>query len=337
MKYRSVIVSERGGPEVLQVIENDLRPPHPNEVRIKVLAAPVSLPDVEARYGHSPFKLKTPFVPGYAVIGDMDAIGKAASKSVIGERVAALTGYGGYSEYIYLEESDLIPAPGSIDPIAAAPLILNYIVAYQALHRSAKVQEGDKMLIIGASGGIGTAFLQLGKIVGLKMYGLASKSKHQVLIDYGAVPIDYHTQDYVKLIQDAEPGGIDAVFDGIGGPYIQESFSLLRNSGIYVGYCNPKTVSGLIRYLGRVTLNNLLPNGRSARFYGTGVSRFNRKPFLEDWAALFKLLEKDKINPIIAETYPIIKAAEANQLLENGDIVGNIVLAATELLQYPEC
>ena len=333
MKYSSVIVTERGGPDVLQVIEDDLRSPHPNEVRIKVLAAPVSLPDVEARYGHSPFKLKTPFVPGYAVIGDVDAVGEAASRSVIGNRVAALTVYGGYSEYIFLDEAELIPAPASIDPIAAAPLILNYIVAYQALHRYAEVQEGDKVLIIGASGGIGTAFLQLGKLAGLIMYGLASKSKHQILSDYGAMPIDYRTQDFVRVIQQAEPDGIDAVFDGIGGEYIQKSFSLLQKGGSYVGYCNPLSISGMISYLGRVMLNHILPNGRSARFYGTGVSRLNRKPFLDDWAILFKLLAEGRINPIIAATFPIIKAAEANRLLENGTVSGNIVLAAEELLQ----
>jgi NADPH:quinone reductase-like Zn-dependent oxidoreductase len=332
MKYRSVIVKETGGPDVLLVIENDLRPPQSNEVRVKVLAAPVSLPDVEARYGQSPFKLKTPFVPGYAIIGVVDAAGDEASSSVIGERVAALTVFGGYSEYIYLDESDLIPVPDSIDPIAAAPLVLNYIVAYQVLHRYAKVGRDDKVLIIGASGGIGTAFLQLGEIAGLKMYGLASKSKHQVLSDYGATPVDYHTQDFVDVVENAEPEGIDAVFDGIGGAYTKNSFSLLKKGGTYVGYCNPLSVSGLIHYLGQVILYNLWPNGRSARFYGTGVSRLNRKPFLEDWAILFNLLETREIDPIIAARYPIIEAAEANRLLESGSISGNIVLAAEELL-----
>ena len=330
MKYRSVIVTERGGPDVLQVIEQDLRAPHPNEVRIKVLSAPVSLPDVEARYGRSPFKLKTPFIPGYAILGDVDAIGEGVSSIEIGNRVAVLTVYGGYTEVYYSNEAQLIPIPASIDPIEAAPLILNYIVAYQTLHRHAKVERGYKMLVIGASGGIGTAFLQLGKLAGVKMYGLASKNKHQVLIDSGAIPIDYHTQDFIKVIQNAEPEGLDAVFDGVGGAYINQGFSLLRTGGIYVGYCNPLSISGMIRYLGKVSMNHLLPNGRSARFYSTGLSRLNRKPFLEDWAILFNLLEEGKIQPIISAKYPIHKAAEANQLLESGKISGNIVLAGDE-------
>ncbi|MGW8225785.1 MAG: medium chain dehydrogenase/reductase family protein, partial [Anaerolineales bacterium] len=306
MKYRSIIVTQRGGPEYLQVVENPLRTPEPGEARVKVLSAPVSLPDVEARYGRSPFKLKVPFVPGYAIVGDVDAIGSGIQNTSVGDRVAALTVYGGYAEYIYLREDQLIPVPSALDPAEVAPLILNYIVAYQTLHRTAKVKDGDKVLIIGASGGIGTAYLQLGKLANLNMYGIASKSKHQILTDYGAIPIDYRSQDFVKVIQQAEPGGLDVVFDGIGGDYIKKSFSLLKMGGIYVGFSNPQSLSGMFRYLGLVLLLNLLPNGRSAKFYGTGSSRLNRKPFLDDWVSLFKLLEQGKIKPIIAARYPLL-------------------------------
>ena len=332
LKYKSVTVIQRGGPEYLQVVENSLLIPEPGEARVKVLSAPVSLPDVEARYGRSPFKLKVPFVPGYAIVGDVDAIGSGIQNTSVGDRVAALTVYGGYAEYIYLREDQLIPVPSALDPAEVAPLILNYIVAYQTLHRTAKVKDGDKVLIIGASGGIGTAYLQLGKLVNLKMYGIASKSKHQILIDYGAIPIDYRSQDFVKVIQQAEPGGLDVVFDGIGGDYIKKSFSLLKMGGIYVGFSNPQSLSGMFRYLGLVLLLNLLPNGRSAKFYGTGSSRLNRKPFLDDWVSLFKLLEQGKIKPIIAARYPLLEAAKANQLLESGEVTGNIVLVAPEAI-----
>jgi NADPH:quinone reductase-like Zn-dependent oxidoreductase len=326
MKYRSVVAKKRGGPEVLKVIENDLRPPNSDQVRIQVLAAPVSLPDVEARQGRSPFKLKTPFVPGYAVIGIVDAVGTNTKNVKAGDRVASLTVSGGYSEYCFLSENQLIPVPPAVDPVAAAPLILNYIVAYQTMYRFARIKENDQIVIIGASGGIGTAFLQLGALAELKMYGLASKSKHQVLVDYGATPIDYHTQDFVQVIREAEPQGIEAVFDGIGGDYIQRSFPLLKRGGTYVGYANPLNFPRMISFLSRVALYHFLPNGRSAKYYGTGSSRLNRQPFLEDWATLFGLLAEGKINPIIAATYPLTEAAQANQLLESGKVIGNIVL-----------
>jgi NADPH:quinone reductase-like Zn-dependent oxidoreductase len=329
-KYKSVVVTRRGGPEALEVIEKDLRPPLVDEVRIKVLAAPVSLPDVEARYGRTPFAPKVPFVPGYAAIGDVDRVGERISKASVGDRVGALTAYGGYAEYMYLREDQLIPVPATLDPGEAIPLILNYIVAYQCLHRSAKVKAGDKVLIIGASGGIGTAFLQLGKLADLTMYGIASKSKHAILTEYGATPIDYRTQDFVEVIREAESEGLDAVFDGIGGDYIKGGFSLLRRGGVFVGYANPLSISRTFRFLAQILLFNFLPNGRSATYYSTGKSRLNMEPFLQDWAMLFKLLEEGKIKPIIAKRFPILDAAQANELLESGEVIGNVVLLAPE-------
>ena len=332
VRYKSVVVTERGGPEVLRVIENDLRPPAAGEVRVRTLAAPVCAPDVSSRHGHTPFAPKIPFVPGYAIIGDVDALGEEVTGAAVGDRVAALTAYGGYAEYMFLAQDQLISVPRAVDPGEAATLILNYLVAYQVMHRSARVEAGDKVLIIGASGGIGTAFLQLGKLADLRMYGIASKRKHSVLVEYGATPIDYHTQDFVAVIRGAEPNGLDAVFDGMAGDYFKRGFSVLRRGGTLVGYGNPQSFASTLLMLGQVLLLNLLPNGRSAKYYSTGQSRLNRQPFLEDWAMLFKLLEEGKIKPIIMKRFPILEAAEANELLESGQVVGNVVLLAPELL-----
>jgi NADPH:quinone reductase-like Zn-dependent oxidoreductase len=225
----------------------------------------------------------------------------------------------------------LIPVPTTLDAAEAAPLILNYLVAYQTLHRSAKVKAGDKILIVGASGGIGTAFLQLGKLADLTMYGIASKSKHHVLAEYGATPIDYRTQDFVAVLRQAEPEGLDAVFDGMGGDYFARGFSVLRRGGTLVGYGNPLSLARTLRLLGQVVLFSLLPNGKSARYYGTGAYRLNKRPFMEDWATLFKLLEEGKIKPIVAR-FPLLEAVEANELLESGQVIGNLVLVAAESL-----
>jgi NADPH:quinone reductase-like Zn-dependent oxidoreductase len=332
MKYKSVIVTKRGGPDVLQVVETELREPAAREVRIRVLAAPVCLPDVTARYGRTPFCPGVPFTPGYAVIGTIDTTGKDVTNIAPGDRVAALTAFGGYSEYLYWDAERLIPVPKSLDPAKAIPLILNYIVAYQIMHRIAKVKAGDKVLIIGASGGIGTALLQLGKLAGLKMYGIASKSKHSILTDYGAIPIDYRTQDFVEVIRQAEPQGLDAVFDGMSGDYFGRSYSLLRRGGKLVGYGNPQSTASMLKFLGQILLFSLLPDGKSARPYSTGLSRWDWRHFLEDWATLFKLLEEGKIDPVIAARFPVLEAVRANALLESGKVVGNIVLLAPELL-----
>jgi NADPH:quinone reductase-like Zn-dependent oxidoreductase len=200
------------------------------------------------------------------------------------------------------------------------------------LHRYARVQPGDKVLIIGASGGVGTAFLQLGRLAGLTMYGTASPSKHGVLTAYGATPIDYHTHDFLEVIHQAEPGGLDAVFDGMGGEYLKRGFSLLRRDGTWVQYGNPLSFSGLLRALAKLILLNLLPNGKSFKLYGTTTSKLGRRPFLEDWPKLFRLLGEGKIKPIIMERFPILEAAKANALLESGRVIGNVVLLAPELL-----
>lgn len=339
MKYKSLLVSRRGGPEVLQVVENELRPPAPGEARVKIIAAPVCAPDVTIRYGRTPFPPRPPFTPGYSIIGEVDALGASrhsaadsAAAPAVGDRVGALTVLGGYAEYIYLRQKDLIPVPAALDPAEASTLILNYLVAYQTLHRTARVQPGWKILIVGASGGIGTAYLQLGRLAGLKMYAIASKSKHAVLLEHGAVPIDYRSEDFATVIRRAEPDGLDAIFDGMGKAYLSGGFSLLRRGGVWVGYANPGGYLPMFRLLGRVLLYRLLPNGKSATYYGTGASRFNRRPFLEDWAALFKLLKEGKIKPLIMQKFPLLEAAQANALLESGRVIGNLVLLAPEYL-----
>lgn len=339
MKFKSVIAAKRGGPEVLSIIEQELREPTAGEVRIKVLAVPVCLPDVQARYGQSPFAPPTPFIPGYAIIGTVDAAGPAiftADEQIdrisVGDRVAALTVYGGYTEYIYLKKESLIPMPAVLDPADAAILVLNYIVAYQVLHRAAKVRKGQKVMIIGASGGIGTAFLQLGKLADLKMYGLASKSKHSVLVEYGAMPIDYHTQDFVEVFRQMEPDGIDVVVDGMGGEYFKRGLSILHKGGVFVEYGNTLSFPGLLLLLGKTIVNNLTPNGKTVKLYGTGLSTFNRKPFLDDWRVLFSMVASGKIKPVIEHRYPILEAPEANARLETGQVIGNLVLLSPELL-----
>ena len=232
-----------------------------------------------------------------------------------------MTAFGGYAEYIYWDSRRLIPVPDSLDPAKAIPLILNYIVAYQIMHHSANVKYGDKVLIIGASGGIGTALLQLGNLAGLKMYGIASKSKHCILTEYGATPIDYRTQDFVEVIRQEEPQRLDAVFDGMAGDYFGRSYSRLRRGGKLVGYGNPLSTAGMLKFLGQIIVFSLLPDGKSAQPYSTGLSRWDWRPFLEDWAALFKLLEEGKIDPVIAARFPILEASKANALLQSGQVI----------------
>jgi NADPH:quinone reductase-like Zn-dependent oxidoreductase len=331
MTYKSIVVTQRGGPEVLQIVENELRPPLESEARIRMLATAVCQDDVAIRVGNRPFLKKPPFVPGYSFIGIVDAIGEGVRDVKVGDRVAALTKYDSHAEFIYWDAKELVPVPSSLDPAEAVTLILNYLVAYQILHRVAQVKAGDKVLIIGASGGVGTAFLQLGRLAGLDMYGLASPSKHPILAEYGATPIDYHTQDFVEVIRQAEPDGIDYVFNGMGEETYERSLAVLRRGGVLVHYGAPQSLAHFVLLVAKLLVYNLLPNDKSIEGYGT--HRLGVDLFKKDWTTLFKLLEEGKIKPILAGKYPLLEADKAYGLLESGQVTGNLVLLAPELLK----
>jgi len=328
MKYKSIIVTKRGGPEVLQIVENELRKPLPGEARIRILATPVVQDDVAVRVGNRPFLAKVPFVPGYSILGVVDAIGEGVANVAVDDRVAALTNFGGYAEYIFWDANQLVHVPETLDPTEAVVLILNYLVPLQVMHSVVQVMPGDKVLIIGASGGTGSAFLDLGRQAGLKMYGIASKKKHKLLYDFGATPIDYRSQDFVEVIREVEPSGIDYVFNGMGEEYFERGMKVLRRGGVLVHYGGPQSFSRFLLLVGKFILYNLLPNGKKLKGYGTHTGDISQ--FEDEWKKLFQLLEAGNIKPIIAAKFPILEARQANELLESGQVIGTIVLLAPE-------
>jgi len=334
MKYKSVVVAQRGGPEVLQIVENELQPPIKMEVRVRVLATGIGRTDANYRYGLSPFAPKVPFVPGYEIMGIVDAVGEAVTRVAVGDRVAALTGHGGYSEMIYLGDEHLVKVPQSLDSADVVVVVLNYVSAYQMLHRVAKVKSGDKVLVNGASGGMGTALLELGNLAGLKMYGTASQSKHHILTQFGATPIDYLSQDFVEVIRQTEQDGLDFVFEGMGGDHGDRALSVLRRGGKLIAYAAPSGgVLSIVKDAFKLIRVNLFSGGKKAEFYGiTALYMRDKTPFMEDLPKLFQLLEEGKIKPIITERLPLLEAKRANELLESGKVTGNIVLLSPELL-----
>ncbi|NJC98870.1 MAG: zinc-binding dehydrogenase [Anaerolineae bacterium] len=329
MKYKTILVTQRGGLDGDKIADNALRPPMAGEACIRVLATPVCQDDIAIRIGNRPFLKKPPYVPGYSFVGVVEAIGEGVTSVKVGDRVAGLTQYDSHAEFIHWDANKLVPVPETLDPAEVVTLILNYLVAYQILHRVAKVKSGDKVLLIGSSGGVGTAFLQLGMLAGLKMYGLASPNKNHILNEYGAIPIDYHTQDFVEVLHQLEPDGINYVFNGMDEEYFKPGLAVLKRGGMLVSYGAPQSFIGFLRFLGRYIIYNLLPNGKSIDGYGT--HRLGVDLFKEDWTALFKLMEDKKIKPIIAGKYPLLEAIKAYKLLESGQVTGNLVLLAPEL------
>jgi NADPH:quinone reductase len=174
MRYKRVLVTRYGGPEVISVIEEDIPAPKAGEVRVKVLAGGVSLPDVLAREGVHPETPKVPYTPGWDLVGTVDQPGPGVTGFEAGQTVTAMPIHGCYAQYLCVSQRKLVPVPGGLDPAEAVAVVLNYITAYQMLHRSAKAKPGQRMLIHGAAGGVGSAMLQLAKLAGVEMYGTCS-------------------------------------------------------------------------------------------------------------------------------------------------------------------
>lgn len=334
MGYKRIIITEFGGPEVLKVIEEPTLPePKPGEVRVKVLVTSAAFTDVMIRKGmYRDVKEKPPFSPGYDMVGLVDKLGEGVTRFKVGQKVADLTVIGAYSEYICLPESRLTLVPDGLDPGEAVSLVLSYVTAYQMLHRIAKIKGSQRILVHGAGGAVGTAMLQLGKLLDLEMCGTASKSKHELIDRLGATPIDYKSENWVERVRNLTGDGVDAVFDPIGGDHFRKSFSVIRRGGILVAYGFYNAVLGKGGSIPfdfiRLNLWNILPNGRSTTFYSIGALR-QKQPdwFSEDLTKLFRLLAQGKIKPIIAARMPLTEVRHAHELIETAGVQGKIVLS----------
>ena len=343
MRHKRIIVTHYGGPDALQVLEEERPEPKRGEVRVRVLAAGVGLPDLMAREGVHPETPRVPFTPGWDLVGVVDRPGDGVHGVEPGELVAAMPIHGAYAEFVCLPQRELVPVPSGLDAAEAVSLVLNYITAYQMLHRSAHVRPGQRVLIHGASGGVGTALLQLGRLVGLEMYGTCSSRGASAVTDLGAVPIDYRGEDFVKEIHRLTGEGVDAVFDPIGGPHLWHSRKALRPGGRVVGYGNTTSLRGEGLAAGRPGRRNrlhgipiyalyiagswLLPGRKRLVPYSIQtLKRLRPGLFRQDLIALLDLLHQKKIKPVIAHRFPLAEAKQAQELLGKGGVIGKIVL-----------
>jgi NADPH:quinone reductase-like Zn-dependent oxidoreductase len=344
MKNVRVIISAYGGPEVLKIIEEDLPEPQPGEVRLKILATGVAFADVLMRYAMYPNMPTLPFSPGYDVTGVVDSPGTGVTNFTPGEIVAALTMTGGYSQYLCVPAVQLVRVPDGVDPAEAVSLILNYVTAHQLIHRIAELKPEQSVLIHGAAGGVGTALLELGKLSGLKMYGTASGSKHDLVTALGGIPIDYRTDDFVaRVLQMTRGAGVDAVFDAVGGTNWWRSYKTLRSAGKgsggkLIGYGISSAIArGKASKLrggasfALIGLLGVLPDGKTARWYSITTEKKKHPDwFPADLETLLDLLAAKKIHPQIAERLPLREAQRANDLIEHAKVSGKIVLLPQE-------
>lgn len=335
MNYKRVVITRLGGPEVLQIVEDELPEPQFGEVRVKILAAGVANTDIMLREKKIPGLgvPPVPYTPGKELVGIVDKLGEGVSTVELGQTVTATlaTAFGAYAEYICAPADEMVPVPPGLDPAEVVCLVANYVIAYQVLHRAAQVAPGQRVLIHGAAGGIGTALLQLGRLAELEMYGTASSGKHELVTNLGATPIDYKNEDFVERICDLTGDGVDVVFDVIGGSYVRRSYKTLRPGGLLINFGGVSFDSeGMLKMLwGNLILRNILniiPDDKAAVTYYRGRPNYSSPEWCrEDLSTLYDLLAQEKIKPVIT-CLPLEEAARAHDLIGNASVSGKIVL-----------
>jgi NADPH:quinone reductase-like Zn-dependent oxidoreductase len=336
MKNQRVVVTHPGGPEVLELIDEDMPEPQAGQARVKILAAGVAYADVGVRLGTYPVPESSPrpVSPGYDIVGVVDALGSGVNELSMGQPVAALTVVGGYARYLCLPASELVPVPEGLDPAQTVSLVLNYVTAYQMLHRVAIVQAGDWILVHGAAGG-GTALLELGKLAGLQMLGTASAGKQDLVAQMGAVAINYQAEDFVARVKQETSQGAASAYDPIGPENYARSYQALRPGGILVTYGSYAANQGgrsrpQVAAATRAMRDRLAEQREEGKrvegYFIAGLKAAHPDWFRADLQTLLDLLAQDKLHPLVAERLPLSEARRAHQLMDNTGARGKIVL-----------
>ena len=343
---QQVVIDRYGGPEVLKVVEEDAPRPGPGEVRVRVLAAGVSFTDALIRAGTYLGGPKPPFTPGYELVGVVEEVGLGCERLREGDWVGALTVWGADAERVCVPEEYAVAVPEDLDPAEVVSLIFPYMTAYQMLHRTARVQPGETVLVHGAAGRVGTAALELGAVAGLRLIGTCSARDKGAVERLGAVAIDYRNEDFLARVRELTGDeGVDVVLDGIGGTVSVRSFRALRVGDqitgdpggrlVMIGNYNTmvqgrKSLRGWLEWWPATAVTwlwgTLSPRRRVMGYRVQKLRIPHQDWFAEDFQVLLELLREDKIHPVVAERLPFSEARRAHEMLESSAAKGKLVL-----------
>lgn len=340
MSWQRIELTAFGGPENLRVVqEMSLPEPAPGQVRVKVLAAGTGFTDTIIRRGqYVGVKDKPPFTPGYDWFGVVDKVGAGVTGLEPGDFVADMPVIGGYTQYLCVDADRVVPCPAGLDPAEAVCMILSYTTAYQMLTRECQLKKGDKILVHAAGGAVGTALLELARHMGLVAYGTASRGKHELVRSFGAIPIDYREEDFVARTLALSDGGVQAVFDTIGGRNWSRSYRCLAKGGKLVGFGALQLTTGeekvpslLWGFFKLLVLWKLLPDGRQTAFYNIQTRREALPDdFRVDVQKLMGWLAAGKLKPAVAARVPLAQAADVHRQIDRAEISGKVVLVCNE-------
>jgi NADPH:quinone reductase-like Zn-dependent oxidoreductase len=332
-----VVISRHGGPEVLVMRDAPDPAPGEGELRIRVRAAGVNFADILARIGLYPDAPKPPVVVGYEVAGVIDAAGKGVTTLHEGDRVLALTRFGGYSSAVVVPASQVYRFPDDLSDAEAAAVPLNYLTAAVALYRMAAVAAGDTVLVHNAGGGVGIAAAQLARLRRATVIGTASAPKHDALRSFGLEHlIDYRHANVEREVMRLTNGrGVDIVLDPIGGPSFGASYQMLAPLGRLVMF-GMSSISDERRNMWRVlrgwwAMKRFDPLSLINR--NKGVFGLNLGHLWDEHRLLQPLMElilselrAGRLKPIVARTFPLEKAADAHRFIHSRANIGKVVL-----------
>ncbi|MFG1607837.1 medium chain dehydrogenase/reductase family protein [Actinoplanes sp. NPDC049265] len=328
----------------LRVVDRKLPAPGAGQALVRVESTAVSFAESAMRRGRYFGQPAFPFVPGYDLVGVVELVGPGVDHALEGRRVAALTKTGGWATAVLLDAADLVPVPDGVDADEAETLVVNGLTAYQMLHGSAQVKAGQTVLVLGASGGVGTILVQLARRAGARVIGTASPRHHDALRALGAEPIDYHDPDLDRRVRELAPDGVDAVFDHLGGASVNRSYRLLNRTGTLVSYSiasklddRKPVILEFLPLLAKLAYWNYLPTGRHASFYdvwaGSGKPGSARREAFRarlrtDLTHIFGLLRDGVLTAKIAARFPLTEVAAAMDLSESSGrtALGKIIL-----------
>lgn len=335
---RQVVITRYGAPDVLQVREVPTPDPRAGTVRIAVRAAGVNFADVLARIGLYPDAPKPPVVVGYEVAGVVDAVGSGVTRVHEGDRVLALTRFGGYSTHVVSPAEFVFRLPEGLSDAEGAALPINYLTALLALYRLANIGAGETVLIHGAGGGVGIAATQLARLRRATIIGTASAMKHDALRAFGvAHAIDYRTTDVAREVRRiTNDRGVDVVLDPIGGKSFEQSYRLLAPLGRLVMYGVSAIATGERRnwwHAARTMWQ--MPSFKPIQLLNAnrGVFGLNLGHLWEERAqlgvAMQMLLQEvsaRRLQPVIAKTFPLDRAGDAHRFMQSRSNIGKVVL-----------
>jgi len=322
---RYIHISEYGGPEVMEINEGEVPHPGKSEVLIKVHAAGVNRPDLMQRQGLYPPPPGASPILGLEVAGEVVATGNEVSNWSVSDRVCALTNGGGYAEYVAVPAGQCLPVPAGLGLGEAASLPETFFTVWSNVFDRAGLKRNERFLVHGGSSGIGITAIQMAKSLGSKVFTTAgNKEKCAACQRLGAdVAVNYHEQDYVKVLKEAtDRQGVDVILDIVGGDYVARNLELAAKDGRIVSLSFIKGSRVEIDMI-PILLKRLIVTGSTLRpRSGEAKARIAEKLRAQIWP----LIESKEIKPLIAARFPLEDAAESHKLMESSKHIGKIIL-----------